>query len=141
MEYYKPTIDPICFVYDHSTTKDLSIKCQVKVWLKEKESLKRIKADYSDLKKTLEKIFEHATDATRLIPYEYKEDVNVLKVAIISKLDIPYDPKDPEPCRIAIRKQLAPLYTLSAKVNPKIDGTGGGQATNTIASSANIDII
>ena len=138
MDYYKPNQDNLHFVYNR-LSKNVCIKSDVTVRLKEKESLTRPLTGYDPVTKKVMKLYDHARDDSQLVPYDYMDDT---PVEIIKLVSIPYNDQDQPAFRTRLRQILAANYEVSAKVNNKPNTTDtGGQSTNTISNNDPIDIL
>jgi hypothetical protein len=136
MDYYKPTLSGLQFVYDHNA-QNLSIKSKVSVMLQGGESL-TLTSDYNAATVTAEKVFDHAQNPSQLLPYEFVEESAIV---IISNIDIPYDPQEQENFKSQLREIMADKYTVIAIVHDKPGQTGsGGSDTKDLSKGSTIVI-
>lgn len=138
MDYYIPNQDNLHFVYNR-LLKNVCIKSDVTVKLREKESLTSPMARYDPVTKKVTKTYDHARDDSQLVPYDYMDDT---PVEIIKQVIIPYNDQDQPAFRTKLRQTLAAKYEVSAKVNNKPSSNDtGGQSTNTISNNDPIEIL
>jgi len=138
MDYYEPSQDNLHFVYNR-LLKNVCIKSDVTVKLKEKESLTSPMTGYDPVTKKVIKTYDHARDDSQLVPYDYMDDT---PIEIIKQVKIPYDDQDQPAFRTRLRQILAAKYLVLAKVNNKPNSNDtGGQSTNTISNNEPIEIL
>jgi hypothetical protein len=137
MDYYKPTLSDLLFVYNHNLN-NLSIKSTVRVMLQAGESL-TLNSSYNDTTKTAEKLFDHAQNPSQLLPYEFVDESSVV---IMSNVPIPYDEHDQQGFINKLRDILANQYTVIATVKDKPDHSAtGGSDDKKLLKSGSIIIL
>lgn len=137
MDYYKPALSDLLFVYNH-ILNNLSIKSKVRVMLQAGESL-TVTGTYTLATKTVQKLFDHAQNPSQLLPYEF---VDESAVVIIGNVTIPYDEHDQQGFITRLRGILADDYTVIATVKDKPDHSAtGGSDTKVITKGGQVVIL
>ena len=139
MEYYQPFQCLPHFVYDSKTNK-VSIKVAVIVFVQTGESLASRNPVYDPATHSAVQNFDHSRNVTLLAPFNYILLESMIE--IISNVNIPYNPADPDGFKLLLRGLFASVYTVKSIVSDKPDASAkGGQVTNTISQSGDIVIL
>jgi hypothetical protein len=142
MDYYKP-YQNLSFIYN---TRDgnIYLKSSVNVYLPAKETLASQDASY-DGKSMVTLKFKDFSDVANYEDYLYCHDSLIL---IIEKAKVRYDASNSANTKSSVQKCIqnslasnyASFYTVTA-IAYKIDGTEGGQVTNTITHQGEVIIL
>jgi hypothetical protein len=138
MSYYKPTQTNLRFIYS-KILNNVLLKSEVTVPLNPGETLAKTRADYDGTTKTINKTFDYDPNGPQINPNNYRDDSGV---EILKQVKTIYDPKHEDVFLASLRKELAKSYDALAILNAKPGGSDpGGQVTNTITSSGQIEIV